>query len=200
MFDLFWLFKQPAVSVNLTLVWKVKIFDGFPYVFINTLFTMNELLIVVEIFKSERSLKTIAINKMNCSFLSGQSSLSMSIHRGLFFMPAHKATQIQKIQARASNTFLWQEAIDQDVGHPPIGGVFNAGVSRLSLWDLHLVLSASFITHNQFCLWCGCGRSRCALMATLHQPQRRCTEKLQPLMSDKDVDAVRLLDHQEQFG
>lgn len=33
-------------------------------------------------------------------------------------------------------------------------------------------------------------------MATLHQPQERCPEKLQPLMSDKDVDTVRLLDHQ----
>lgn len=37
-------------------------------------------------------------------------------------------------------------------------------------------------------------------MATLHQPQRRCTEKLQPVMSDKDVDTVQLPDHQGSFG
>lgn len=37
-------------------------------------------------------------------------------------------------------------------------------------------------------------------MATLHQPQGRCTEKPQPLMSDKYVDTVELLDHQGYFG
>lgn len=30
-------------------------------------------------------------------------------------------------------------------------------------------------------------------MATLHQPQRRCTGELQSLMSDKDVDTALLV-------
>lgn len=59
--------------------------------------------------------------------------------------------------------------MDQDVGCSLIGIAFNAEVSRLSLWDLHLVLSATFIKPNQFLL---CGFRRWALMATLHQPQR----------------------------
>lgn len=98
--------------------------------------------------------------------------------------------------APVSNTLFWQEAIDQDVGRALIGGFLHAGVSRLSLWGLHLVPSVGSIELNQFLLRCGCrcGRLR-ALMATLCQPPRGCTKKRQALMSDKCVNIVKALDH-----
>lgn len=109
----------------------------------------------------------------------------------------HRRTTLET-QWLSQQYSFWQEAIDQDVGCTLIGGFFNAGVSRLSLWGLHLVPSVGSIELIQFLLWCGCRCGRLqALMATLCQPPRRCTKKQQPVMSDKCVNIVKALDHWE---
>lgn len=65
----------------------------------------------------------------------------------LFCMSIHilHVYKIQNTMATGSNIVLQQEPVDKDIGRPPTSGVCNDGVSRLSLWPLHLVLSDSFI-------------------------------------------------------
>lgn len=121
---------------------------------------------------------------------------SVSIHVSVFSLNLHRATKTGNTQAPVSNTLFWQEAIDQDVGRALIGGFFNAGVSRLSLWGLHLVLGVGFIMLNQFFplmqLWVqetGPNGNTSSTSEKMHWEK-------QPLMSDKCVNIVKVLDHQ----
>lgn len=112
-------------------------------------------------------------------------------------MPAHRATKIQNTQATANNTFLWQEAIDQAVGRPPhwwslycrsqqVIAVGPAPCSKYQLYQAQPILPLMRLWMQEM----GPNGNTSSI-------QRRCTEKLQPLMSDKDVDTVQLEDHQE---